>query len=159
MNVSKLSWFKSGLLFSGISVIIFTLSQIPFISCLICPLSCFSWLVLPFLTGFISVKWAEVKSNNFNEAIKQALFAGLTFAFVSGVINLVIGIIFSFFSMSVTSMYSLLDERNNSEMLSNFALFPIGAIGQFVCFIVGFIMNVIIAIIGGIIKVALSKDE
>lgn len=158
MNIYNINWLKAGLFMAAISIVINLLGQVPIINCMIIPFSCISWLALPFLAGFLATKWSKVERDDFSSALKQGLLAGLTFGLIAGFVNLFVGLMFSLLNISATSMYSFLQDEGAADMLGNFTFLQIGIIGQLVCSAFGFIINVAISILGGIMQVALSKE-
>ncbi len=47
------SWLKAGLLASGIAVLLRIIGAIPILGCLLCPISCLAFFVLPMGAGYL----------------------------------------------------------------------------------------------------------
>ena len=150
-------WLKAGIIGTAVSIVLAVLGVIPFISCLICPITCVSWFVIPLFSGFLAATWDNV-GNDYTSAAKSGALAGLIIGIVSGFVSLILNVISSVFNFGLSSSYSYLEDQN----LADFTFLPVGIGGAIICgsigFIFGIIINVVIALLGGIIKAAMNKD-
>jgi hypothetical protein len=106
------------------------------------------------------VLWENLKRDQFEEGAKQGALAGLTISVIAGSLNAFISFISSLISSSAGTALSLLNNENFLEEYMPASLVGIGgtAFGLLLGCLCGFFFNILFATIGGIIKVALSKD-
>jgi len=150
------SWLKAGILASIVSVCLSIIGLIPCIGCLIWPITCTSWFLIPFIAGYLAALWKNLKRDQFEEGAKQGALAGLTISVIVGSLNACI----SFIRSSEGTALSFLNNENFLEEYMPTSLERIGAtaFGLLIGCLCGFFFNILFATIGGIIKVALSKD-
>ena len=159
MSIKNTPWLKAGLIGGVVNFVLTVLSNIPCIGCLFSLLQCFAWFVIPFAVGYYSVKWAKVKRDDYGEAAKTAALGGFVLGLtniISTLVGVLMGIVLNF-SMSNFMLFS----GENTDYLTNSMSIPfMASFGVLVvlCFsIFGIIFDVILALVGGIINVALKK--
>jgi len=153
-------WLKTGILASIVSICLSMINLIPCIGCLIWPITCTSWFLIPFIAGYLAVLWKNLKRDQFEEGAKQGALAGLTISIIAGSLNACISFISSLIHSSAGTALSFLNNENFLEEYLPTSLERIGAtaFGLLIGCLCGFFFNILFATIGGIIKVALSKD-
>lgn len=155
--MSDKSWLKAGLIGTAVAVVISLTGIIPCIGCLLLPIYCIAWFIVPFFTGFFAVQWGKI-GNDFGEAAKTGALAGVVLGLVSGVFEFVINVIGSVFNIGTSSVLSTLSDNDH---IAGLTFIPLGIGGALICgcvgFILGIILDIAISTLGGIIKSALSK--
>lgn len=154
------SWLKAGILASIVSICLSMINLIPCIRCLIWPITCTSWFLIPFIAGYLAALWKNLKRDQFEEGAKQGALAGLTISVIAGSLNLCINFISSLISSSAGTALSFINNENYLEEFLPASFVGIGGslIALFIGCLCGFFFNILFATLGGIIKVALSKD-
>lgn len=154
------AWLKSGLIFGSISAILSILGAIPLIKCLICPITCISWLLLPLLAGYLASTWAKVTKADISKGAIQGGLAGIVLGVISAVVSFVITIISTIFSLSLGTVFNLQDQTDYFNFLT---FMPAGVTGAIICGLVGgifgILFNMIVAGLGGIIKAAMTEKK
>lgn len=153
------AWLKAGIAAGALALFLNAASVIPPLACLLCPISCVSWFLLPAGAGFLAAHWAKLGRNQFNEALTQGALAGVTLGVISGVTSIISNVISSLIWDTTRTYYSFLE--NDSSRWVDLASVPSGLAGtvlcgSFVCLFIIF-LDVIIAALTSVIKVAFSN--
>jgi len=153
------AWIKAGLIASGISIILQILGIIPCIKCLLFPIQCIAWLVIPLGNGYLAALWADLERDQLQEAATQGALAGIILAIVGGAVSFIFLILGSLLQVGSQSIISSLGESSEFLDIIPFTTFGVGTTIFFGCigFFLGIVINVVLSTIGGIIRVALSK--
>lgn len=153
------AWIKAGLVACGVSITLQVIGIIPCINCLLLPIKCISWLVIPLGNGYLAALWAGLEHDQFQEAATQGALAGIVLAIVGGAVSFIFLILGSLLQFSSQSMISAFGESSELFDMIPFTTFGIGTTIFFGCigFFIGIVINVVLSTIGGIIRVALSK--
>ncbi|MFC1780362.1 hypothetical protein ACFLY9_01570 [Patescibacteria group bacterium] len=153
------AWLKAGLIAAGVTVALQVIGLIPCISCLIWPITCVAWFVIPAGCGYLTAHWADLKRDQFQEALTQGALAGLLLGVIAGVGTIVTQMISSLLDLGTQTALSALEEQD--ALTSTFTTLPVGLGGALVCgsvaCLIGIVLDVIFSAIGSVIKVAMSK--
>ncbi|MBU0975901.1 MAG: hypothetical protein ABIE03_04270 [Patescibacteria group bacterium] len=155
------SWLKAGLAAAGISVFMslasYLSSYISCIGCLILPITCLLWFALPLGAGFLAATWAKLERDQFSEAIKQGVLAGLVLGIISGAFSFALNIIASILNLSVLNSLDILGNSDANSYLGNYISYSFGLPLQALCCTAAVFLDMVLSTLGGIIKVALLK--
>ncbi|MBN2015672.1 hypothetical protein JW766_02465 [Candidatus Dojkabacteria bacterium] len=153
------AWIKAGLLAAGVSILLQLLGTISCLKCALWPIYCTSWFLVPLTCGFLASTWATLARDDLREAAIQGALAGLVLGVLSGIVSISITIISSVLNLSTVTFFNAIEEnRNLTDYLPiNTLNFGTRIVFSTIGFVFGTFSNVILSVIGGIIKVALSK--
>ncbi|MDD3647109.1 MAG: hypothetical protein PHS44_01225 [Candidatus Dojkabacteria bacterium] len=161
--MKNLSWLKAGLIAAGVAVMMqilnFASNFVVCIACISLPITCIGWLVIPLGAGFLSATWSKLEKDDFVEALKQGALAGLVLGIIVGTVSLIMNVLLSTLRITALETADFLTNEDPTGLLGNYMSFSFGLPFQVICCGGVIVMDMILSALGGIIKVALSKNS
>lgn len=158
-------WVKAALIGLGIDLLLGVLGMIPCVNCLICPINLVAWLVIPIGVGVMTAVWDGLNKNDLGAAAAVLVKSALLYAGLGMVIYIILAIaqaaLSSIFDLGTTTFFSQYNDTNNelaSEALSGPFKFFASTIGAVVCGGIGFILDLLLVMVGGIVAAAVREE-
>lgn len=151
-------WLKAGLIGAGVMIVIRILGMIPCVNCLICPIACFAWILVPMGTGYYAAQLAGIK-NNLEKAAKQGALSGMLVGVIGGGVTYILTILSSIFNFGINMNLPGLqnaDDRFNNLVSTQSTLLTTIIVG-FMGWIISIVLYSVFSILGAIIKSSLKK--
>ena len=153
------AWLKAGLAGAGVAIVLQILGIIPCVNCLILPITCTAWFIIPLASGYLAATWAKVARDEFQKGALEGVYTGLVLGGVSGLVSIPIQMVSTLINKGQNAALSALDEQDVDY--SSFVDIPAGMAGAMICGAIGcgigIVIDVLLAALGSIIKVAVSK--
>jgi hypothetical protein len=153
------AWLKAGLAGAGVAIVLQIIGIIPCVNCLIFPITCVAWFIIPLASGYLAATWAKVARDEFQKGAVQGVFSGLVLGSVSGLVSIPIQMVSILINQGQNAALSALNEQEVDY--TDYMDLPSGLAGAVICgFIgcgIGLVIDVLLSALGGIIKVAMSK--
>ena len=159
MDTSK-PFVKFGLIGGGIAAGLSLAMAVPFLNCIVLPVSCVSFFALPMGIGFFSAKESNVKSD-YGEAAKQGALAGMITGLISGVVSFIVNIITTVLGIEMTTGLGTFDSSmTGSDVAVMGATSLVATILGGVCgMALAFVINTAFGALGGVIQVAVEGNS
>jgi len=110
------SWLKAGLIGAAISSVLSLFSVIPIIGCLMIPILCITWFLVPGGAGFLAAKWTKTNGNT-GLGAKQGVLAGITVGVIGGFVSFILSMITSLINAGSSTMTSYFNEDTDLSFL------------------------------------------
>jgi hypothetical protein len=153
------AWLKSGLAGAGVAIVLQILGIIPCVKCLILPITCVAWFIIPLVSGYLAATWAKVARDEFQKGAKEGALAGLVLGGVSGLVSIPIQMFSALINQGQNAALSALNDQEVDY--TDYVDIPSGIVGAMICgsigCAIGLVIDVLLSALGGIIKVAMSK--
>lgn len=161
MDTSK-SYVKAGLYAGLIGAALAFTGSIPIINCLVFPIGCLGFFLIPGGAGFYASKLEGHTSNNSSEALQVGALAGLIAGVIHSTANAVLSIISSLILGSLFTLplfNSFSDTANTAEATASAGFsMVLSIIFSFISIIVISIIYTVFGLLGGLIQSSMNSN-
>jgi len=155
---------RGAIYYAIIGIVLSILVAIPFLGCLVAPLACVTWLVLPLAIGYLVAQWgatsntAMVKTPLAVQSSSPYATPAVDGAVAAGAGSVVSGIVGLIISLVLAGIFTALGNSGTaSDAAGAAAGLAVAGVGGIVGVIIGIIAAAIFGAVGGAIYVVISQ--
>ncbi|MCA9383497.1 hypothetical protein KC909_03970 [Candidatus Dojkabacteria bacterium] len=157
---TKKSYFKWGLIVGGIGAAVAFIGSIPFLSCLVLPITCCGFFLFGGASGYMAAKEDNLKSDNMGEVVKIGAFSGLVTGTIRGLVSMIMSILVAVIfgtAVAFTTISGL--EGDSSDAVAGTINIGFQIIAALISLVITIGLDGVFGIIGAIIFAAMNNDK
>lgn len=157
--MSKSGWLKAAAIGLGIDFLIGILMMIPCINCLLCPIYLVAWILIPIGVGVLTAVWDKLHKEDMNGAATNLIKAALLYAGVGFILAVILALVQAVLRSVLDISTATWSDGNNYGIDSTAFEFFTTTVGTIVCSAIGFIIDIFLVMIGGIVTAAMREKK